>query len=67
LIRFERLVRFGLLLLFPFIHLVPLISHLLLPIRFLLNLVDSVLDDCECLSDFEVLHVLLIVQFVGKL
>jgi hypothetical protein len=52
--------------LFFLIGLVPLISHLLLPIRFLLNFVDTVFDHGEGLSDFEVFHILLVVQFIGK-
>ena len=53
-------------LLFFLVGLVPLISHLLLPIRFLLNFVDTVFDHGESLSDFEVFHVLLVIEFISK-
>lgn len=49
------------------LSLVPLVSHLLLPVWLLLDVVDPVLNDSECLSDLEVLHILLIVQLIGKL
>ena len=48
-------------------HLVPLISDILFPVLILFDLVDSVLDDSEGLSDLVVLHVLFIVKVVGKL
>lgn len=47
--------------------LVPLLSDLVLPVRILLNLVDAVLNDGECLSHLKVVHVLLVVELVCEL
>jgi hypothetical protein len=49
------------------ISLVPLISHLFLPVGLLLDLGHTLFDQSQRLSHFEVLHVLLVVQLVGKL
>lgn len=46
---------------------IPLIGDLLLPVRLISKLVDSVLDDGEGLSDFIILHVLLVVEFICEL
>lgn len=47
--------------------LVPLLRHLLLPVVVLLDLIDSILDDGQSLSDLIVLHVLFVVQVVCEL
>jgi hypothetical protein len=47
--------------------LIPLFSDLLFPILVGLDFPDSILNDCKCLSDFEILHVFVIVKIVGKL
>jgi hypothetical protein len=49
------------------ISLVPLVSHLLLPVWLLLDFIDSVLDHGKRLPHFEILHVLFIIKFVSKL
>lgn len=49
------------------IGLVPLLGDLFLPIWLLSNFCDAVLDDGKSLSDFIVLHVLLVVKFVCEL
>ena len=49
------------------VGLVPLLGHLLLPVRLLSELIDTVLDDGECLAHLVILHVLLIVKLVSKL
>lgn len=48
------------------IGLVPLLCHFLFPVGFLLDLLDTVLDDCERLSHFKVFHVFLVVKFVRE-
>lgn len=53
-----------------FIHLsclVPLLGNLLLPVLVLLDLVDSVFDDAEYLSNFKITHVLVVIKFICKL
>ena len=47
--------------------LIPLLSDLLFPVLVLLDLFHTVLDDGESLSNLEVLHILVIVEIVGKL
>ena len=47
--------------------LVPLIRHFVLPVRVLLDLMNTVLDDGESLSNLEIIHVFLVVELIGKL
>jgi len=44
--------------------LIPLFSNLLLPVLILFDFSNSVFNDCKCLFDFEVVHVLIIVKIV---
>lgn len=48
------------------VGLVPFLCHFLFPVGFLLDLLDTVLDDSKCLSDFKVFHVFLVIKFVRK-
>jgi len=49
-----------------FVSLVPLLSHFLLPVGFLLDLSDTILNHSQGLTNLEVLHVLLVIEFVRK-
>ncbi len=51
---------------FILVRLVPFISHLLLPVHVLFNVVHSFLDNSKRLPNLEVFHVLFIVQLVRK-
>jgi hypothetical protein len=49
-----------------FVGLVPLSGDIFLPVRVLGNLIDTVLDNSESLSDLVVLHIFFVVQLVGE-
>lgn len=51
---------------FLVVCLVPIVSHLFLPVWVSSDLSDAVLNDCESLSHLVILHVLLVVKFVGE-
>ena len=58
-------VRLGCIIFF-FGCLVPLLCDIFLPVVVLLNFLDSILNDCQCLPYLVVLHVLFIIKIVCK-
>ena len=53
-------------LLLSVVGLVPLVSHVLLPVLGFGHLSDSVLDDSEGLSNLIIVHIFFIVKFIGE-
>ena len=53
--------------LFLILGCIPLLHEFVLPANVCRNLIDPVLDNRECLSHLIVLHVFLVIKFVGEL
>ena len=46
---------------------IPFLGNILLPVGILLDLVDSILDDRESLTDLKIIHILLVIKFISEL
>jgi len=47
-------------------YFVPFICNILFPVTIFFYLIDSIFNDCQCLSDFVIFHILFIIKVICK-